>query len=166
VRTAPPQDEANFPAGRYVITYTDDVPQGFVVLLERWENGRPVVSGPTRTFPLDLAAVRMASSHGTYRTAQKARLAACREEHMTDGELIVRVTAWERELPWAPPADDAQAYGAWFARTADKRAAAQRADVELKARGRDLANEPKVTTAEWLQQQRKEEQQRRAADGE
>jgi hypothetical protein len=43
--------------------------------------------------------------------------------------------------------DDGEAYRAWYARTADTRAAAERADAELKSRG---AAEPKVTAAEWL----------------
>jgi hypothetical protein len=146
----PPQDEAHFPAGRYVLTYTDDLPQGVVVFLERWEGGRPVVRGATGdTWPLALPAVRMASSHATFAQGQAARLAVCREEHMTVGQLRNRVAAYERELPWAPPADDVEAHRAWYARTADTRAAAERAAAELNSRG--WVDGPKVTAEEWLQ---------------
>ncbi|MBW0110062.1 hypothetical protein I4I84_15155 [Pseudonocardia sp. KRD-182] len=148
--TYPPQDDAHFPAGRYVLTYADELPQGAVVFLERWEGGCPVVRGATGTWPLALPAVRMASSHATYAQGQAARLAACSEELMSEGELRVRVAAAGRELPWAPPVGDVEAYRAWYARTADIRAAAERADAELKSRGIDLAAEPKVTAVEWL----------------
>jgi hypothetical protein len=153
----PPQDEVHFPAGRYVLAYSDDVPQGSVAFLERWESGRPVVRGVTETFPLNLSVVRMASSHGTYAKAQKVRLASCSEEHMTDGEVMNRVAEYERELPWAPSTDNAEAHRAWYARTAGKRAAAERADAELKSRGIDLANAPKITAAEYLREARRRE---------
>ena len=67
---------------------------------------------------------------------------------------LVRVAEYERELPWAPPVGDVEAYRAWYARTADTRAAAERADAELKSRGTDQAAEPRVTAAEWLDAQR------------
>jgi hypothetical protein len=153
VTTFPPQDEAHFPAGRYVLAYTDDLPQGGVVFLKRWEDGRPLVSGSTGMWLLDLPAVRMMSSHASFARGQAARLAACGEELMTDGELRLRVVAYERELPWAPTVSDVEAYRAWRERTADTRAAAERADGELKSRGIDRAAEPKVTAAEWLDAQ-------------
>lgn len=146
----PPQDVEHFPAGRYVLVYADNAPQGGVLFLERWEAGRPVVSGAIGTWALAVPAVRMASSHATFADGQTARLAVCPEEHLSEGELRARCAAWERELPWAPPTERAEEHRAWWARTAPVRLGAERADGELRARGIDRSAEPKVTAAQWL----------------
>jgi len=93
------------------------------------------------------------------------------EAALTEGRLRAQVRAMDREQTWAPryvadelaeraatleAADEARA--AWFAHTAATRDTAERARVELKARGVDPDDpDDRVTAAEWLEAHRAEQ---------
>ncbi|MEV0066663.1 MobF family relaxase [Amycolatopsis sp. NPDC050768] len=152
-------------------------------------------------------------AYASWRSAWRAlgRPESGRDElEMSDGQLLVRMRAWEREKAWGPEfvanelagthqsidarrreaalrradadaaetaedrerllqeageaealadvlagraaeletADDARA--AWYAHTAETRAAAERAGIELSGRNVDTAPDPQVTADEWL----------------